>query len=84
MVLEAVQLRGHHVAALVLGHLHLPLPGGRRAGRVDVDGDDVAGTGDRDEHMLASVEATDGRGAVSSGGSGALGRGVKHKPRSII
>ena len=57
MVLETVLLGHHHVAALVLGHLHLPLPAGRRAGRVDVDGHDVAGAGGRDEHVLASVVA---------------------------
>ena len=57
MVLETVLLGHHHVAALVLGHLDLPLPGGRRAGRVDIDGDDVAGGRGRDVHVLASVVA---------------------------
>ena len=43
MVLEAVLLRHHHVPALVLGHLDLPLPGGGGGPGVNVDVYLVAG-----------------------------------------
>ena len=57
MVLEAVLLRHHHVPALVLGHLDLPLPGGGRGPRVDVDVDRVTGVGGGHPHVLARVVA---------------------------
>ena len=60
MILETVLLRRHHVAALVLGHLDLPLPGGASGPGVDVDVDLVAGVGGGDPHMLPGVVATDG------------------------
>ena len=67
MVLETVLLGHHHVAALVLGHLDLPLPGGGSGPGVDVDVDLVAGVGGWDPHVLASVGATDGGWAGSPG-----------------
>ena len=39
MVLEAVLLRHHEVATVVLRHLDLPLPGGGRGPRVYVNVD---------------------------------------------
>ena len=78
MVLETVLLGHHHVAALVLGHLDLPLPGGPGGPGVDVDVDLVAGVGGGDPHVLAGVVAADGgRGgapwvADSQGVSGAV------------
>ena len=58
MVLETVLLGHHHVAALVLGHLDLPVPGDGGRG-VDVEGDGDAGGTCGDVHVLASVVATD-------------------------
>ena len=61
MILETVLLRSHHVAALVLSHLDLPLPGGGGGAGVDVDVDLVALRRGGDEHVLASIVATNGR-----------------------
>ena len=60
MILEAVLARHHHVPALVLGHLDLPLPGCASGPGVDVNVDLVAGVGGGDPHVLAGVIATDG------------------------
>ena len=60
MILEAILLRSHHVAALVLSHLDLPLPGGGGGAGVDVDVDLIALRRGGDEHVLASVVSTDG------------------------
>ena len=60
MILKTVLLRHHHVAALVLGHLDLPLPGGASGPGVNVDVDLIARVGGGDPHVLASVVATDG------------------------
>ena len=60
MILETVLLRHHHVAALILSHLDLPLPGGASGPSVDVNVDLVAGVRGGDPHVLASVVATDG------------------------
>ena len=59
MILETVLLGHHKVAALVLGHFDLPLPGGGCGPGVDVDVDLVAGVGGGDPHVLAGVVATD-------------------------
>ena len=61
VVLETVQLGHHHVAAHVLGHLDLPLPGCASGPGVDVDIDLVAGVGGRHPHVLPGVVATDDR-----------------------
>ena len=66
MILEAVLLRHHHVAALVLRHLDLPLPGGGGGQSVDVDVDLITLSGGRDEHVLASIVATNGGGNSAS------------------
>ena len=58
MILKALLLRHHHVAALILGHLDLPLPGGRGGPSVDVDVDLVAGVGGGDPHVLPGVVST--------------------------
>ena len=60
MILETVLLGHHQVAALVLGHLDLPLPGGGGGPGVNVDVDLVAGVGGGDPHVLPGVVATDG------------------------
>ena len=60
MILETVLLWHHHVPALVLGHLDLPLPGGASGPSVDVNVDLVAGVGGEDPHVLPGVVATDG------------------------
>ena len=60
MVLQTFLLGHHEVAALVLGHLDLPLPGGPGGPGVDVDVDLVAGVGGGDPHVLAGVVAADG------------------------
>ena len=66
MILEAVLLWSHHIAALVLSHLDLPLPGGGGGQSVDINVDLVTLGGGRDEHVLASIVATDsGRGGAS-------------------
>ena len=59
VILEAVLVWSHHVPALVLRHLDLPLPGGGRGARVYVDVDGVAGVGGGHPHVLSSVVATD-------------------------
>ena len=59
MILETVLLRHHQVAALVLGHLDLPLPGGRGAPSVDVDVDLVTLGRGGHPHVLPSVGAAD-------------------------
>ena len=61
MILETVLLWHHHVAALILGHLDLPLPGGASGPGVNVNVDLVTGVRGRDPHVLASVVATDYR-----------------------
>ena len=66
MVLETVQFRHHHVAALILSHLDLPLPGGGGGEGVDIDVDLVTLGGGWDIHVLAGVVATDGGGHSSS------------------
>ena len=58
--MEAVLLRSHHVAALVLSHLDLPLPGGGGGQSVDVNVDLITLSGGGDEHVLASIVATNG------------------------
>merc|ERR1712193_119309 len=67
VILKAVLLRSHHVAALVLSDLDLPLPGGGGVPGVDIDLHLIALTGGRDIHVLASVVATDGWGNIASG-----------------
>ena len=59
MVLETVLLRSHEVAALVLSHLDVPLPGGGGGGGVDVQGEGHTGVTGRYPHMLPGVVATD-------------------------
>ena len=59
MILEAVLLWSHHIAALVLSYLYLPLPGGGGGQSVDINVDLVTLGGGRDEHVLASIVATD-------------------------
>ena len=59
MILEAVLLWSHQVAALVLRHLDVPGPGGRGGGGVDVKGDGDTGVTGRHPHVLSSVIATD-------------------------
>ena len=44
MILQTFFLRHHHVAALILGHLDLPLPGSGGGAGVDVYADGVAGS----------------------------------------
>ena len=61
MILEAVLLWSHHVAALVLSYLYLPLPGGGGGQSVDINVDLVTLGGGRDEHVLASIVAADSR-----------------------
>ena len=61
MILEAVLLWSHHIAALVLSYLYLPLPGGGGGQSVDINVDLVTLGGGRDEHVLASIVATDSR-----------------------
>ena len=58
-VLETVLAGRPQVVALVLSHLDLPLPGGGRGPRVDVDVDGVTLIGGRHEHVLAGVVAAD-------------------------
>ena len=60
MILEAILLRRHHIAALVLSHLDLPLPGGGGGQSVDVNVDLITLSGGRDVHVLASIVATNG------------------------
>ena len=67
MVLEAVLLRHHHVPALVLRHLDLPLPRSCGGPGVNVDVDGVAGVGGWHPHVLARVVATDGGRAGPAG-----------------
>ena len=78
MVLEAVLFGSHHVPALVLRHLDLPLPGGGGGPRVNVDVDGVTGVGGRHEHVLAGVIATDG------GWDGAAGVGDGQGVRGAV
>ena len=59
VVLEAVCHGGHLALAGVLGRLDLPLPGGRRGPRVDVDLDLVALVRGWHEHVLPGVVAAD-------------------------
>ena len=66
MILKTVLLRHHHVAALVLGHLNLPLPGGGSGPGVDVDVNLVTGVGGGDPHVLPSVVAADDRRGTTS------------------
>merc|ERR1712018_810612 len=65
VILEAVLLRSH-VAALVLSHLDLPLPGGGGGQSVDVNVDLITLSGGGDEHVSTSIVATDGRRNSSS------------------
>ena len=60
MILEAVLLRRHHVTALVLSHLDLPLPGGGGGKSVDVNVDLITLSGGGDVHVLAGIVATNG------------------------
>ena len=76
MVLEAVLFGSHHVPALVLRYLDLPLPGGGGGPRVNVDVDGVTGVGGGHEHVLAGVVATDG-GRDGAAGVGD-GQGVRY------
>ena len=75
VVLEAVLVGHHHVPALILGHLHGPLPGGGRGPGVNVDVDLVAGVGGGHPHVLARVVAADG-GRDGAAGVG-HGQGVR-------
>ena len=75
MILETVLLRHHHVPALVLRHLDLPLPSSCGGPRVNVDVDGVTGVGGRHPHVLARVVATDG-GRDGAAGVG-HGQGVR-------
>ena len=78
MILKTVLLWHHQVAALVLGHLDLPLPGGGGGPGVDVDVDLVALGRGGHPHVLPGVSAADdGRGGApgvtnSQGVSGAV------------
>ena len=66
VILEAVLLWRHHIAALILSYLYLPLPGGGGGQSVDINVYLVTLSGGRDEHVLASIVATDsGRGRAS-------------------
>ena len=57
--MKAVLFRSHHVAAFVLSDLYLPLPGGGGGQSVDINVDLIALRRSRDEHVLASIVATD-------------------------
>ena len=61
MILQAVLLRSHQVATLVLSHPDVPGPGGGGGGSVNVQGDRHAGVTGGHPHVLSSVVATDGR-----------------------
>ena len=61
MILQTVLLRSPEVAALVLGHLDVPGPGGGGGEGVDVQGDGHTGGTGGDPHVLPSVVATDDR-----------------------
>ena len=66
MILEAILFRSHQVSTLILGDFDLPLPGGGGGQSVDINVDLVTLSGGRDEHVLASIVATDsGRGRAS-------------------
>ena len=66
VILEAILFRSHHVSTLILGDFDLPLSGGGGGPGVDINVDLVTLRGGRDEHVLASVVATDsGRGRAS-------------------
>ena len=57
--MKAVLFRSHHVAAFVLSDLYLPLPGGGGGQSVDINVDLITLGRSRDEHVLASIVATD-------------------------
>ena len=57
--MKTVLFRSHHIAALVLSDLYLPLPGGGGGQSVDINVDLIALRRSRDEHVLASIVATD-------------------------
>ena len=59
MILEAILFRSHQVSTLILGDFDLPLPGGGGGQSVDINVDLIALRGSRDEHVLASIVATD-------------------------
>ena len=58
--MKTVLFRSHHIAALVLSYLYLPLPGGGGGQSIDVNVDLVTLSGGGDEHVLASIVATNG------------------------
>ena len=65
-ILETVLLRSPEVAALVLSHLDVPVPGEGGGAGVDVEGEGRTGVTGWYPHVLASVVATDNwRGSVT-------------------
>ena len=66
MILETVLLWHHHVAALILSHLDLPLPGGGGGPGVYVNVDLVALVGGGDVHVLTSVVTTNNRRSIAT------------------